>query len=200
MDETGLVAGAQGTDTQAQAQTQVAGNVAGANQGASAQVTTQRVFTQDELNAIVGDRVKTYKADILRLTDENSLTKKEKADLEAKFQDLECVDSLRKNKVNEDYLDFVKFEAGKLVKDGKNFNDALADYLKSHPQYVSEKDSNTSKSKGNADDKGGAKGNEAETQQQGIKGSSSGHGAGTGSADDTSDSYDAIMRKKGYIK
>lgn len=161
----------------------------------NANVGTQRVFTQDELNAIVGDRVKTYKTTIDKSVVDLEAVRKDKAELELKLQGLEYADSLRKNKVSEDYFDFVKFEAGKEVKEGKSFNDCLVEYLKTHPQYTVEQNSNSSGSKTGSD--AGVVGK----QQTGIKGSSSGHGSSSGSVgDDGSEAYDAIMRKKGYIK
>lgn len=65
---------------------------------------------------------------------QETLTEKEK-----QVQRYETVNKLKGAKVNEQYLDYVRFEVDKLVDDEKDFDTALSEYIESNPQYVETK-------------------------------------------------------------
>lgn len=129
----GQVAGniAQAQVAQANVQQQVATQQAG--------VSNQGLFTQDQLNGIVIGRVNPLNQKITELTaqlnTQQQIANTYLAELTSFKQTSHVVGNL---KVPEQFVDYVKFEAGKRAVNGKSFEDAASEFVTSNPHLFSQ--------------------------------------------------------------
>lgn len=202
--------------TQTTQTTQTTGN---GSDGAGAKST--RMFSQDELNAIVQDRVKTYKTTIDTLTADKGVLEGKLSDVTSKFNSLEQSNSLRQLGVSEDFMDFVMFKAEKLAVNGKSITDAIKEVVDGNKAMLGIKDddetsddskgdstksgkSTTGKStdekskEGNTDNKSG--GTDDDDKSKKRSSTKVERGASKGDANSSDSDVDAFLKRKGLVK
>lgn len=99
-------------------------NTAGAGQ--------EKLFTQEDVNRIVGER-------LARMKNENSVAEAyrlERDEALKKLQQYENIAFLKEKGVPADYMEFVSFMAEKNVNAETTFQEAAAKFLKENPRYA----------------------------------------------------------------
>lgn len=95
--------------------------------------TNQRLFTQDEVNAIVGQRVNSVNMKVQELTGQLNTLQNNANGYLSELTGLKQTSYLNSVGVPNGFADYVKFEASKLAVNGKSFEQAVSEFL-STPQ------------------------------------------------------------------
>lgn len=122
------------TDTSTQ-QTQVQTQQQTQQQTAQVQNNSQRLFTQDQLNEIIAERVNGVTAKYNALNTQYDQLSKNLTTAIDELQSYKNKELATKAGVQSQFVDFVLYEAKKNVTDKKGIDSAIADFVKANP-YV----------------------------------------------------------------
>lgn len=100
------------------------------NQGGNA------MFTQEQVNAIVGSRVSQLNAKIAELTKANETMKADADSYKTKFEQLEQKSILAGAGIPDTIAEYAMFEIAKMSANGKTFAENTAEYVKANESFI----------------------------------------------------------------
>ena len=92
----------------------------------------EKLFTQEDVNRIVGERLARIKSD----SGIAETYKQERDEALEKLRQYENNAFLKEKGVPADYMEFVSFKASQRVNDKTTFQDAVTQFLKENPRYA----------------------------------------------------------------
>lgn len=92
----------------------------------------EKLFTQDDVNRIVGERLSRVKQD----ADSADMYRQERDDARRELEQYKQNAFLKSKGVKDEYLEFVTFKAEKLVDDKTDFQKAAETVLAQNPQFA----------------------------------------------------------------
>lgn len=93
-------------------------------------------FTQEQVNAIVSQRVNDVNAKLSNQATELANIQSQLAQANAELIKYKHAEVLRNSNVNPVFNDFVEFSASKLAVNGKTYEQAVAEFTSQNPQYL----------------------------------------------------------------
>ena len=106
-----------------------------ANNTQQAQNNSQRLFTQDQLNDIIAERVNVITSKYNTLNTQYEQLSKNLTTAVNELQSYKNKELATKAGVQSQFIDFVLYEANKMTTDKKGIDSAIADFVKANP-YV----------------------------------------------------------------
>ena len=108
-----------------------------ANNTQQAQNNSQRLFTQDQLNDIIADRVNVITSKYNTLNTQYEQLSKNLTTAVNELQSYKNKELATKAGVQSQFIDFVLYEANKMTTDKKGIDSAIADFVKANPYVTS---------------------------------------------------------------
>ena len=108
-----------------------------ANNTQQAQNNSQRLFTQDQLNDIIAERVNVITSKYNTLNTQYEQLSKNLTTAVNELQSYKNKELATKAGVQSQFIDFVLYEANKMTTDKKGIDSAIADFVKANPYVTS---------------------------------------------------------------
>lgn len=108
-----------------------------ANNTQQAQNNSQRLFTQDQLNDIIAERVNVITSKYNTLNTQYEQLSKNLTTAIHELQSYKNKELATKAGVQSQFIDFVLYEANKMTTDKKGIDSAIADFVKANPYVTS---------------------------------------------------------------
>lgn len=108
-----------------------------ANNTQQAQNNSQRLFTQDQLNDIIAERVNAITSKYNTLNTQYEQLSKNLTTAVTELQSYKNKELATKAGVQSQFIDFVLYEANKMTTDKKGIDSAIADFVKANPYVTS---------------------------------------------------------------
>lgn len=108
-----------------------------ANNTQQAQNNSQRLFTQDQLNDIIAERVNVITSKYNALNTQYENLSKNLTTAVNELQSYKNKELATKAGVQSQFIDFVLYEANKMTTDKKGIDSAIADFVKANPYVTS---------------------------------------------------------------
>ena len=108
-----------------------------ANNTQQAQNNSQRLFTQDQLNDIIAERVNVITSKYNTLNTQYEQLSKNLTTAVNELQSYKNKELATKAGVQSQFIDFVLYEANKMTTDKKSIDSAIADFVKANPYVTS---------------------------------------------------------------
>ena len=108
-----------------------------ANNTQQAQSNSQRLFTQDQLNDIIAERVNVITSKYNTLNTQYEQLSKNLTTAVNELQSYKNKELATKAGVQSQFIDFVLYEANKMTTDKKGIDSAIADFVKANPYVTS---------------------------------------------------------------
>ena len=108
-----------------------------ANNTQQAQNNSQRLFTQDQLNDIIAERVNVITSKYNTLNTQYEQLSKNITTAVNELQSYKNKELATKAGVQSQFIDFVLYEANKMTTDKKGIDSAIADFVKANPYVTS---------------------------------------------------------------
>ena len=121
-----------------------------ANNTQQSQNNSQRLFTQDQLNDIIAERVNVITSKYNTLNTQYEQLSKNLTTAVNELQSYKNKELATKAGVQSQFIDFVLYEANKMTTDKKGIDSAIADFVKANPYVTSNvtTENNTTNKKG----------------------------------------------------
>ena len=108
-----------------------------ANNTQQSQNNSQRLFTQDQLNDIIAERVNVITSKYNTLNTQYEQLSKNLTTAVNELQSYKNKELATKAGVQSQFIDFVLYEANKMITDKKGIDSAIADFVKANPYVTS---------------------------------------------------------------